>query len=271
MNCAIFISYVKGQFRKKMQLSQILNVEVYKLLIIFTRIGIIFMTMPLFSTAFVYAKFRLGMALILSFILYPAVARLIPPAPSTILELFCVILNEAMIGIFFSLFVNIIFTSLEIATAQTTFSVGFSHSMVFDPFQGQQTMLLNSFAFITAYALLFVLDLHHLLLRAMYDSYTLFHPGKGIPVDDMFNYLIKTLDKSFRIGSEISFPFIALTFVMQTSMAVIAKLMPQLNILFLAMPAQIYFGMHLFAIIIGMIMMYFVQYFTETINNFIPL
>lgn len=251
-------------------LKELISMEIYKLLIVFSRIGMIFMTMPLFSTAFVYQKFRLSLALAISVAIYPAVVSYIPTAPDSVFNLFLLILNEVIIGAFFSLFVNIIFTALEIAGAQTTFSVGFSHSMVFDPFQGQQTMLLNSFLFMTAYCILFVTDLHHLLIQALYDSYTLFPPGKMVPIEDMSNFLVVTLNNSFKTGTEIAFPFIALTFVMQTAMAIIAKLMPQLNVLFLAMPAQIYFGMNLFAILIGAFMMYFVKYFTNTVNNFIP-
>ncbi len=248
--------------------SEILGIEVFKFFVIFSRIGIIFMVMPILSTAFVYSKFRLCAGLMVSIAIYPSVVQLLPVMPNSVLELFLIVLSEVLIGVFFSIFVHIIFAAIEIAGAQTTFSVGFSHSMVFDPFQGQQTMLLNSFLFMSAYAFILVTNLHHLIFQAIFDSYTLFIPGKALMMEDMTLYLIKTLDKSFKIGLEISFPFIILTFAMQTSMAIVAKLMPQLNVLFLAMPAQIYFGMNLLVLLVGFFLMNFVKYYQTSLMNF---
>ena len=56
--------------------------------------------------------------------------------------------------------------------------------------------------------LLFATDLHHLVIAALTDSYTIFKPGELIPSGDVAMLATKTFTLAFKIGVQLSAPFL---------------------------------------------------------------
>ena len=61
--------------------------------------------------------------------------------------------------------------------------------------------------FILGIALFFATDLHHLVIAALDDSYTLFHPGEVPLTGDMAALTTRTIASAFLIGVQLSAPF----------------------------------------------------------------
>ena len=56
--------------------------------------------------------------------------------------------------------------------------------------------------------------------------------------------------------------------VLYSAMGVMSRLMPQLNILFVMMPLQVYLGLALLMMSLPLMMMWFLRYFEDLIKNF---
>ena len=62
-------------------MTELFNITVYNYLMIFLRIGAIFMLMPGFSASYVSYQIRLILALALSLVSMPLVVPMLPPEP----------------------------------------------------------------------------------------------------------------------------------------------------------------------------------------------
>ena len=82
----------------------------------------------------------------------------------------------------------------------------------------------------------------------MFDSYRLFAPG-GIPCVGDASRLITQTRSPAPSGSpsQISAPFLVFGLVFNAGLAVLSKLMPQMQVFFIALPATILLGLILFA------------------------
>ena len=76
--------------------------------------------------------------------------------------------------------------------------------------------------------LLFVTNMHHLMLIALVDSYQLFAPGGGFPVGDFSNLAAQFVARSFRLGLQIAMPVVVVGVLIYVAMGLMARLMPQM-------------------------------------------
>jgi flagellar biosynthetic protein FliR len=141
--------------------------------------------------------------------------------------------------------------------------------MTVDPSQGQQGVIFGNFLSMLAMTMIFVTDLHHLSVAALGSSFTLFHPGEWMPVGDFAQVAVKLVADSFRIGLQVSAPFLAFGLVFNLGLGVLAKLMPQLQIFFIATPLSIGGGMVLFALLISTIMLWYIDHVRDGLSQLV--
>ncbi|HCX66971.1 MAG TPA: flagellar type III secretion system protein FliR, partial [Rhodobiaceae bacterium] len=134
--------------------------------------------------------------------------------------------------------------------------------------QGQQGVLLANFLSLLAVTLIFATHLDHLLIAAMRDSYELFVPGQPIPVGDFSEMAVKFVSDAFRIGLQLAAPFLVFGLIFYVGIGILSRLMPQIQIFFIAMPANISLGLVLLLFLVGAMMTWFLQAFEQSISMF---
>src|SRR5262249_17512268 len=85
------------------------------------------------------------------------------------------------------------------------------------------------------------------MLRALAGSYEHFKPGVFLPVGDMSQFISQTVTGSFSLAFKLAAPFIVLGIVFQVVSGVMVKMVPQMQIFFVAAPLQILLGLAMFA------------------------
>ncbi len=249
-------------------MTELFNITLYSYLMIFLRIGAVFMLTPGFSASYVNIQLRLILALAVSLVSMPLISPMLPTEPKEFSTMIQYILNEISIGIFLGMIMQFLFFALNLAGSIASQAIGFSNAQIFDPTFQNQTMLIESFLSIIAITVVFIMDIHHLMLEAIIDSYYLFQPGKSIPWNDMASHMTETVTKSFSFGFKIGSPFIAFTIIFYSSIGLVSRLMPQLNIFFLSLPLQIYLGIGLLFITAPIMISVFLGYFDEGLYLF---
>ena len=76
--------------------------------------------------------------------------------------------------------------------------------LIRDPIAEQQSALIAGFLGNVGILLIFVTNLHHLMLRAMIDSYSLFVPGQPLAIGDMSNMVARQVMDSFTMGVQLA-------------------------------------------------------------------
>ncbi len=250
-------------------MQELLNLNLYHFLMIFLRLGTALMLMPGFMTSYVSANIRLSVALALTVTLMPTAADMIPPTPAEMSVWLMLILREITIGVFLGVIMQILWAALSLAGALAGQAIGFSNAQMFDPTTQAQSVVVETFLGIAALCVVFLADIHHLMISAVIDSYRLLPAGQNLPLGDFARQLADSLNASFVIGFKIGSPFIAFTIVFYTGIGLISRLMPQLNIFFLSLPLQIYLGLGLLLITAPMMLLWFMQYYGEGLRPFL--
>lgn len=249
-------------------MTQLLNLEVYQFIFVFLRVGSAIMLMPGFMTSYINSRQRLSIALAVTLVMVPFLSSHLPPAPTDFLEFIRISLFEIAYGVFLGVVMQFLYSALNLVGNIAGQAIGFGNAQIFDPTFQTQTIVIETFLSIIALTIIFITDLHHLMLSALADSYTLFPVGNPLPVGDFSNFLSETLNKSFIMGFKIGSPFIAFTIIFYVGMGLVSRLMPQLNIFFLSLPLQIYLGLGLLLLTTPMMILWFTKYYEEGIFQF---
>ncbi|WP_237152574.1 flagellar biosynthetic protein FliR [Oryzibacter oryziterrae] len=224
-------------------------------LLLFARIGSMVMLMPGVGEQTISATIRLAFALLLTLILYPVEARTLPAGLSDDMNRMLVaMIWEIMIGLGLGLLARLLLSVAQIAGTTIASAIGLGFAQSVDPTMGQQGAILSSFLSVVGVTLIFATDLHHVAIAGIAGSYKLFPPGEMIPLGDFRDAAIMTIADSFKVGIQISAPFLVFALVFNLGLGVLQKLMPQFQVFFMAMPVTIMLGLVFFAFLIGTIM-----------------
>lgn len=250
-------------------MTELLNLELYKFLLIFLRIGSAMMLMPGFNAGYVNSQLRLSVALAITVILIPFLNDKLPPIPQDFASILQMLLFEITYGIFIGIFMQILMAAINLAGNLVGQAIGFSNAQMFDPAFQQQSIIVDSFLTIVALTVIFITDLHHLMIGAVIESYDLLPVGNILPTGDFAQSISKTLTQSFLIGFKLGSPFIAFAIIFYVGMGLLSRLMPQLNIFFLSMPLQIYLGIGLLFITLPVMIIWFIKYYEDGLHMFL--
>jgi flagellar biosynthetic protein FliR len=119
--------------------------------------------------------------------------------------------------------------------------------------------------------LLFATDLHHLLIAALNDSYSLFRPGEMPLAGDAAALTVQTVGTAFRIGIQLAAPFVAFGLLFNFGLGVLSRLMPQMQVFFVGLPLSILVGFILLVLVVGAMMGSFLAYFGDVLRPLIAL
>ena len=231
-------------------------------LLLFSRIGAILMLMPALGEDMIPMRMRLSFALAFTLVVYPLLSPNLPAMPADFMAIVGLIFHELAIGIMLGAIVRITVMATQVAGAIIAFQAGLSAAMAADPTQvGVQGAVFGSFLSFLGMVLIFATDLHHVALAATYDSYTIFPLDAPLMFDDAAQLAIRTVAGAFSVGVQMSAPFIVFGLVFNLGAGILARLMPALQVFFLLMPANIILGLVLFAVLLAMMMGWYLSSF----------
>jgi flagellar biosynthetic protein FliR len=252
-------------------LAQLLPTNLFALMLVFARTGSALMLLPGFGDLYVPQRYRLLLALVFAGLLAPGLAPGLPELPSSVATLVGLVGGEVLIGLFLGSIARILLGALETAGMMISFQVGLSAAQIFNPSAAQQSAVFGAFLTVLGVLIIFLTDTHHLLLRAVVGSYGLFPAGVFPAVEDLSNTMARLVATSFQIAAELAAPFIVLGTIFYVALGLLSRLMPALQIFFVALPIQIIGGLIVFSLTLYAVMHWFLEAFTETLGAILPI
>jgi flagellar biosynthetic protein FliR len=230
--------------------------------LIFARVGTMLMLIPALGEQVIPARMRLSFALALSLVFYPMLTPTLPGMPAELVGVVQLLFHELAVGLILGGIARLVVMGTQIAGSVIAFQTGLSVAQSADPTNGGiQGAIIGSFLSFLGIALIFATDLHHVALAAIHDSYVIFSPTTPLMFDDAAQMAIQTISGAFVIGVQMSAPFIVFGLVFYLGIGILSRLMPQLQVFFIAMPATISVGLILLAILLTMIMGWYLMHF----------
>jgi len=249
-------------------LSQMLPVSIFAILLVFSRVGAVMMLMPGIGDVVVPQRYRLILALLLSFLLSEALT--LPPMPGDAGTFCALVGSEVIIGIFLGVMIRIMTAALDAAGVIMSLQMGLAMAQIFDPGAAQQNVITGVFLSMIGGLLIFLTDTHHLLLRGIANSYGVFVPGASLPVGDFADSMAHVTAASFRLALELSSPFVVMGILLNVVLGLVSRLMPQLQLFMVIMPLQLIGGLAILAGTLLAVMTWFLDDFTRALQSLLP-
>lgn len=215
--------------------------------LVLCRSGAAVMLLPGLGEAEPPAMLRAGLALILAVLLLPAMQPALPPVPGDALSAAAMIAAELLVGGLLGWLARIVALALPVAGQIVSTMLGLSSVLQPDPtFGGQGTALSRLFG-LAAPVLVLAAGLYAPPLQALAGSYRLVAPGAFLPAGDTAETAMSAVAESFALALRLAAPFILASVIWQVAMGLLARLVPHLQVFFLAQSAQIAGGLLLLA------------------------
>lgn len=240
-------------------------------LLVFARLGTLFVLMPGIGESTVPMRSRLVLALATLFIVYPSVSSVLPPVPTSGIMMLSMILREILIGLGIGLTVRFILAVMQTAGTTIAFQMGLGFALNVDPAQGTQGVLIGNFLGLLGVALIFLSDLHHLALAGIVQSYTLFGISEPIPIGDFTEFAVSGAAEAFTVAIQISAPFMVFGLIFYLGLGILSRLMPQLQIFMIAMPVNIVGGFLLLGAMLSALMALYIDHVQAVLMQLLPL
>ncbi|MHC8509177.1 MAG: flagellar biosynthetic protein FliR [Rhodospirillales bacterium] len=250
-------------------LADFLAVNIYAFMLVFARISAAMMLMPGFAAAYVPMRIRLGGALAVSFAVAPWLAPILPAPPSGAVDLALVFVKEILTGAFLGTLAAVFVSALQTAGTLIALFSGLANALVQDPVSEQQSSTIASFLSVMGVTLVFVTDLHHLMLGAVIDSYMLFDPAQPMIWADTANVLARNVSDSFALGLRLAAPALLIAIVYYVGLGLLSRLMQALPVFFIGMPVQITVQLWILMITVAGVMTVFLGHFQDGYVRFL--
>lgn len=250
-----------------MDLSAFLTGQVMGVALVFARIGGILMNVPALGEAFVPTRHRLAFALLLSLALYP----MLPVGPQTLDEpglLVAALGIELTLGLWIGMTARILLGGLQFAGYQIGMVAGLSNAFSPDIGSFQGSTLVSTALMLSGIAVIFALDMHHLIISAMVLSYEVFPPGMLL-TGDLAQQILRAVSQSFYIGLSVAAPFFVMGLLINLGMGLAARMMPTLPVFFVAAPLLIAAGLLLLGLAGPLMLREFAERFAEWLGRLV--
>jgi flagellar biosynthetic protein FliR len=236
----------------------------------FGRIGAMVMLMPGFGETNIPVRVKLGIALMLTLIILPLHRADYHVDMASLTPLMVLMVQEILVGVVLGATARVTLSALSVAGSVIAQQLGLGFVTSVDPTQGAQGALVGNFLTLLGLTLLFVTDMHHLVIAALNDSYKVFTPGELMPSGDVAALATQAFTVAFKIGVQLSSPFIVFGLVFNVGLGLLARMMPQMQVYFVGVPLSILAGLLILVAVIATMMGTFLDYFGAVMHQLSP-
>jgi flagellar biosynthetic protein FliR len=240
-------------------------------MLVFARVGSMMMLMPGFGESNIPVRIKLAIALLLTLIILPLHRNAYQVDLTSISALGVLMVHEIVIGIVLGATARVTLSALAVAGSVIAQQLGLGFVTAVDPTQGQQGVLIGNFLSILGMTLLFATDSHHLVIAALNESYRIFSPGEVMPSGDVAALATRAFATAFKIGLQLSAPFLVFGLVFNIGLGVLARLMPAMQVYFVGVPLSIMIGFVIFGFVLAGMMGTYLDYFAGVMHELTPL
>lgn len=222
-----------------MDVTALLPLFTFQFFLVFARLGTAMFVFPAVSDPSVTPRFRLLIALAVSFILYPILATRLPTLPPGTGAMLALLAGEMLIGLMMGLGARLLMAIMSVAGEMIAFLSGFQAATLFDPQSGASTAAPTVLLTMAAGMLVLALNLHHTLIMGIAESYIALPPGTWLPAADMAQAVVRIIGIVFVVGIQLAAPVMVMGFLAYLMFGVFNRLIPQLQVFFLSVPLAI--------------------------------
>lgn len=202
----------------------------------------LFVVAPIFGRRNIPTYLKIGFSFFAALILVNTTAVKAVQYDDSILAYVLLVMKEFMVGLTIGFISYMVFTAIYVAGEIIDMQIGFGVVNVFDPISNIQVPITSNLYFILCMLLFLSINGHHVLIKALFDSFGTLPLGTAVFDASLTDGLLKVFTTVFATGFKIAAPVVAAILLTDITLGTISKMVPQMNIFVIGLPLKIFIG-----------------------------
>jgi flagellar biosynthetic protein FliR len=236
---------------------------------VLTRISAFFMILPVFGWKSIPLRIKVATALLTSIFFSLITPFRIDGSRVSVPEAVLLLSNEATYGLALGLVVTVVFSTVKLSGRIVEREMGLAMAEVIDPLTDERSQPLGSLLEMIFTILFLAANGHHLFLLMISRSYEAFPPGSIPTVPVLAGGIVKAGSVMLVAGLRLAAPMLAAFLILMVVLAVFARIIPEMNILFISLPLRVGLGLLMAGIFVPFING-FVSEFADWMGKLLP-
>jgi flagellar biosynthetic protein FliR len=161
--------------------------------------------------------------------------------------------KEALAGLIMGFFANICTQILSFAGHMVDMEIGFSMVQEFDPVSYSQVTITANLYQYGVMLMMVITNMHHFIIMAIVDSFKVIPVGEVVINVSIYEAFLDFVVNYFIIGFRIVLPIFAALLIVNTVLAILAKVAPQMNMFVIGMQLKVLIGLLVLLFMVKMI------------------
>lgn len=220
--------------------------QVQLFFLVFLRVSIILVILPLFDSRSIPPMLKAGLALAVSILVFPLLNVKQMPLITEAIPFGLGVVTELILGFAIGLSVRLIFAGIQLAGQLAGYQMGFGIVNVMDPLNHAQVSIMAHLSYLIAILIFLSVNAHHWFLYAMADSFQVIPPMEFHIAGTLTGQMVDLAAEMFTIAIKISAPIMVVLLLTSVALGVVSRTVPQMNIFIVAFPLKIFVGIIFF-------------------------
>lgn len=212
-------------------------------MLLFARIITVIALAPVLGHQGIPAYFKIAIGLFFSFVMFPIVSSFNVNIDMKLVAFIMLVMREVMVGLLLGFSAGIIFAGVRYAGELISFDMGLNIANVFDPESGGQTPVVGELLYLFTTMIFLSIDGHHFVIQALQLSYEAAPIGTWTLNGVFAGKLVALVGFVFIVGIKFAAPVIISLFLTNVALAILSRIMPQMNIFTVSFPLKIGVGL----------------------------
>ena len=203
----------------------------------------LFVSAPLFSGREVPREVKLGLGILVTFLILPLVPVREGDLPRNLGSAAACAAAELAAGLTLGFLASMLFSAFQLAGQHIGQQMGIALADVIDPFSENEVPIIGQFQNGLALLLYVAAGGHRLLVGAAAESFRTVPLGGFRVTPALVDQLVSASGRILELSFQIAAPVLAALFLSTVALGFVARAVPQMNILMLSFPLQIGLGL----------------------------
>ena len=238
--------------------------------LVLTRMSTFFLVAPVFSWKTIPVRIKISIVLLISVFFSMTTTSAVDTSHISAMQAGLLISNEAIYGFALGLIVVLIFSAVKLSGRIIERQMGMAMAATLDPLTGERAQPLGILIEILFILLFLSANGHHLFLLIISRSYETFPIGSIPTIPLLVGGIVKASSIMLIACLRLAAPMLAVFLLLLVILAVFARIMPDMNILFISMPLRVGLGLLMAGIFLPFIHE-FVGEFSDWMGKLLPI
>ncbi|MBS1958664.1 MAG: flagellar biosynthetic protein FliR [Bdellovibrionales bacterium] len=223
--------------------------ELLSFFMVLVRVSTLLILFPMFGDKAVPATVKIFLSVCFSAILFPILrsngvidVQAAHQWSSTTTQLLMTLFSEILMGLAIGFASQLVFQAVHVAGDFISQLMGLSMATSYDPHFESQAMMVSQLLGALAMLTFLSLDGHHVLFRAIVESFRLVPQGHFVGSEAFKDSIINLTGNTLKFGVQLAAPMAACMMLVNIVYGILSKALPQLNILTLSMASSLAIG-----------------------------